>query len=47
MLIKRTLLFTVPLLALGAAAFAGAALQAQAAGRVVLDSAFLAGYKWV
>ena len=44
--IKRTLLFTVPLLTLAAASFAGAALQAQDAGRVVLDSAFLAGYKW-
>jgi photosystem II stability/assembly factor-like uncharacterized protein len=43
MLLKRTLLFTVPLLTLGAASFAGSALQAQ---QVVLDSAFLDGYQW-
>ena len=46
MLLKRTLLFTAPLLTLGAASFAGSALQAQQADRVVLDSAFLAGYQW-
>jgi photosystem II stability/assembly factor-like uncharacterized protein len=46
MLFKRTLLCTVSLLALGAVAIAGSTLHAQQSGRVVLDSAFLAGYQW-